>query len=254
MIRVPDSHNLNRLPRHLESLIRTLFLALKDGVYTLSSFILTEQRSFLFLRQSGLASVPAIFHPLRECIGLAGQGWDDLGKPWHDLASLWLRAEQIVVKTGQSDVAYDEIMSSAIPQGLKNWMIYRKLQQDCPAPAETFGNEFTRYLDGLQWEVITKGDGVLQHIWCRPGKTGIVVLLVGLYWQAIYSGSGKKWASNVKHVDAIFRAIIAAPSLYATYIFSACASLTDSPRQSAKRRQVEIHGAESTSPAKRARK
>ena len=57
-----------------------------------------------------------------------------------------------------------------------------------------------------------KGDAILDQIWCRPGKTGVVFLLVGLHWQAVYSGAGKKWERNLKLVDSIFRTILAAPS------------------------------------------
>jgi len=87
------------------------------------------------------------------------------------------------------------------------------MQTDPTPPGESFGNDFTNFLGNLPWSSITKGDGILQQVWCCPGKTGIVFLLVGLHWQAVYSGAGKKWERNVKLVDNIFRTILTAPSL-----------------------------------------
>jgi hypothetical protein len=58
----------------------------------------------------------------------------------------------------------------------------------------------------------------MDEIWCRPGKTGIVILLVGLHWQALYSGAGKKWVSNIERVATIFDAILGVPSLYVALI------------------------------------
>jgi hypothetical protein len=60
---------------------------------------------------------------------------------------------------------------------------------------------------------MTKGDAVLDQIWCRPGKTGIIVFLVGLYWQSEYSGAGNAWSDNMTLVNRIFHAILDAPTL-----------------------------------------
>jgi hypothetical protein len=95
---------------------------------------------------------------------------------------------------------------------------------DCPRPGEEFGNEFTDYLVGLPWTSLATGNGIMDEMWCRPGRTGTIVLLVGLYWQALYSGAGKKWASNLERVETIFRAILNAPALY---VFLSLYSLCD---------------------------
>ena len=87
------------------------------------------------------------------------------------------------------------------------------MRNDAPRPAESFRNEFTDYLVGLPWTSVADKSAIMDEIWCRPGKTGIVILLVGLHWQALYSGAGKKWVSNIERVATIFDAILEVPSL-----------------------------------------
>lgn len=163
--------------------------------------------------QPGLGSVPATLQHLREEVGLAGQAWIDLGKPWHTLAGLWLRADAHLARTGRGDVEYDEARKSSLPGPLRDWVWSTLLRRDSQRPAESFGDEFTKYLKDLPWDTMTKDDAILEQIWCRAGKTGTIVLLVGLYWQAEYSGAGETWKNNMKLVDKIFRAILDAPAL-----------------------------------------
>jgi hypothetical protein len=92
------------------------------------------------------------------------------------------------------------------------------MRADAPRPAESFGNEYTNYLVDLPWSSMADKNAIMDEIWCRPGKTGIVVFLVGLHWQAMYSGAGKKWASNIERVETIFNAILEAPSLYVHFL------------------------------------
>ena len=65
--------------------------------------------------QPGLASVPQSLLTIREEAGLAGQGWEDLGKSWHTLAALWLRAETRLSKSGRTDLKYAEVHASSLP-------------------------------------------------------------------------------------------------------------------------------------------
>jgi hypothetical protein len=142
-----------------------------------------------------------------------GDGWENGGTPWHSLAAIWLRAEGILAKTGRNDLQFKEIHASSLPPAIKDWMCSRIMQTDAIPPAESFGNDYTDFLGNLPWTSMIKGNAVLDQVWCRPGKTGIVFLLVGLHWQAVYSGAGKKWERNLKLVDTIFRTILAVPSL-----------------------------------------
>ena len=71
------------------------------------------------------------------------------------------------------------------------------MRNDATRPQESFGKEFTRYLEQLPWDSMIGGDEILKQIWCRPGRSGVIVLLVGLYWQAVYSGGGKEWKGNI---------------------------------------------------------
>lgn len=119
----------------------------------------------------------------------------------------------MLVRTGRNDLQFKEIHASALPTEIKDWMCSKIMQTEPTLPQESFGNDYTNFLGSLPWSSMTKGDEILNQVWCRPGRTGIVFLLVGLHWQALYSGAGKKWERNVKLVDSIFQAILAAPSL-----------------------------------------
>jgi len=82
---------------------------------------------------------------------------------------------------------------------------------DARPPADSFGKVFTAYLKGLSSSNMKDRGTVMTEIWCRPGKTGILGLLLCLYWQAEYSGAGNDWKQNMKRVEDIFNAISAEP-------------------------------------------
>jgi hypothetical protein len=180
---------------------------------------------------------------MREEIGLSGDGWVDLGERWHKLAALWLRAETLLGKSGQGDLTFKTIFDSNLPDPLKEWLSTRILRTDAARPGESFGKEFTTYLVNLPWGVFADGNGIMNELWCRPGKTGIIIFLVGLYWQAVYSGSGKTWASNLERVETIFRAILKAPALYVAIFLCFTIELIVVTRQREKRGRAESSGA-----------
>ena len=87
------------------------------------------------------------------------------------------------------------------------------MKTDMKPPSDTFGKVLTDYLNGLPSTASDIGGTVMAAIWCRPGKTSILGLLLCLYWQAEYSGGGKDLQANMKHVEGIFNAILAEPTL-----------------------------------------
>ena len=160
----------------------------------------------------GLSGVPAVLQPLREEIGLAGEAWAALGPAWQALASLWLCAEACVSKSGWTDLTFNEIHKSAIPNEWKEWMNAKLMKIDAKQPADTFRKVLTDYLSGLPSTALKVGGTVMTQVWCRPGKTGIIGLLLCLYWQAEYSGAGRDWKANVQRIECIFNAILAQPN------------------------------------------
>lgn len=178
-----------------------------------------------------------------EDIGLAGEGWVDLRECWHKLAALWLRAETLLGKSGQGNLTFKTIFDSTLPGPLKDWLSTRILHTDATRPGELFRKEFTAYLVNLPWGVFADGNGIMDEFWCRPGKTGIIIFLVGLYWQAVYSGSGKTWASNLERIETIFHAILKAPALYITLFLHFTIELNDITRQHKKCGRAESSGA-----------
>jgi len=87
------------------------------------------------------------------------------------------------------------------------------MKTDAKRPSDTFGKVFTDYLNGLLSTTSNIGGTAMAAIWCHPGKTGILGLLLCLYWQAEYSGGGNDWKANIKRVESIFSAILAEPTL-----------------------------------------
>jgi len=155
---------------------------------------------------------PSLQH-LREEVGLSGESWEALGTAWHNLALLWLRAEATLGKSGRTDLSFNEIRMSSIPEEWKDWMSSKLLRTDSTRPSASFGKTFTNYLQGLPASAFKIGGTTMSEVWSRPGKTGILGLILCLYWQAEYSGAGKDWEKNIKRVESIFNAILAIPEL-----------------------------------------
>jgi len=150
---------------------------------------------------------------LHEEVGLAGKAWDSLGADWQALAALWLRTETALSKSGRTDLTFNEIRTSSIPDDWKEWMNAKLMKTDAKRPTESFGQVLTDYLKGLPLSVLKIGGTVMTQLWCRPGKTGILGLILCLYWQAEYSGAGHDWNVNMKCVEHIFNVILAEPDL-----------------------------------------
>ena len=117
------------------------------------------------------------------------------------------------MRAARSDLTFNEIRLSDIPDAWKEWMYAKNLCSDSPKPTETFGQVLTDYLAALPSSTHKSGGTVMDQIWCRPGKTGIFGLLVCLYWQAEYSGAGNDWIKNLKCVWNILNAILSDPGL-----------------------------------------
>jgi len=119
----------------------------------------------------------------------------------------------LLSKSGRTELSFDEIRKSSIPEDWKEWMYSKLMKTDAKRPAESFGHVITNYLNGLPPTTLTIGGMVMTEIWCRPGKTGILGLILCLYWQAEHSGAGNDWIENMKRVEGIFNAILADPDL-----------------------------------------
>jgi hypothetical protein len=72
--------------------------------------------------------MPSALLYLREEVRLSGAPWESFGAKWQALASLWLRAEATLVKSGHSTLSYNEIDQSSIPEEWKDWMSSKLLR------------------------------------------------------------------------------------------------------------------------------
>ncbi|KIM87690.1 hypothetical protein PILCRDRAFT_4104 [Piloderma croceum F 1598] len=164
-------------------------------------------------RSQGLSGVPPSLQHFRQEVGLSGPAWESMGVQWKALAALWLRTEILLAKSGRTDLSFTQVHKSSIAEEWKEWMNAKLMSVDARPPAASFGKVFTNYLMGLPSSTMEKKGTVMTEIWCRPGKTGIIGLLLCLYWQAEFSGAGNDWKMNMKRVEDIFNAISAEHSL-----------------------------------------
>jgi hypothetical protein len=136
-----------------------------------------------------------------------------MGAEWQALGSLWLRADTALIRSARTDLSFKEIHQLSIPDAWKEWMFAKAMKIDAPCPSEAFGKVFTEYLRGLPASTHAIGGTVMDQAWSRSGRTGVIGLVLCLYWQAVYSGAGKDWHTNFKLIECIFNAILAIPEL-----------------------------------------
>ena len=113
-----------------------------------------------------------------------------MGAEWQALASLWLRAEKALFRSSRTDLSFDEVHKSSILEEWKDWIYAKIMKTDAKRPSASFRKAFTNYLGGLPSDTVAIGGAVMDNIWCRPGKTGILGLMLCLYWQGEYSALG----------------------------------------------------------------
>jgi len=166
-----------------------------------------------FSSQPALSDVPASLLHLREEIGLAGDAWKSMGTDWQALSALWLRAEALITRSARPDLLFTQICKSAIPDHWKEWMNAKLMKTDVDRPPKAFGMVLTDYLKGVPSSRPEGRSTVMSEIWCRPGVTGIIGLLVCLHWQAKDSGAQNEWMENVKRVEHIYNSILSVTDL-----------------------------------------
>lgn len=160
-----------------------------------------------------LSGVPASLQYLCKEVGIAGLDWKSLGAEWKALAAQWLHAEILLSKTGRTDLSFAEIHVSSIPDAWKDWMSTKVMNTDAHCPTQAFRSVFTDYLNKLPLSTMAIEGTVMTEIWCRPGTTSIIGLLLCLYWLAEFSSAGHDWKANLAHVGYIFNAILGQPEL-----------------------------------------
>jgi len=150
---------------------------------------------------------------LYEDVGLASDTWNSLGTEWQTLTTLWVRAEVLIARSGRPDLSFTQIRKSAIPDDWKQWMNSKLMKTDVEPPTNAFGKVLTDYLKGVPSTTPEGRSTVMSELWCRPGVTGIIGLLVCLCWQAKDTGLQSEWKENVKRVEQIYNSILAVTDL-----------------------------------------
>jgi hypothetical protein len=136
-----------------------------------------------------------------------------MGVEWQALGSLWLRTDTALIRSARTDLSLTEIHQLFIPDAWKQWMFAKAMKTDATRPSEAFGNVFTEYLRTLPASTHAIDGTVMDQPWSRSGRTGVIGLVLCLYWQAVYSGAGTDWHANFELMERIFNAILAIPEL-----------------------------------------
>ena len=163
----------------------------------MSALILFNWRtSHLILYDSvRLTGIPAILSAIQEDLGLLCPEWDSLGESWHEFAWKWLTAEITLAKASRNMMGIDELQSSDVPTALKAWEEAQitKAEFDANILTEQFGDEMRKWWDMLGFKQDWEVNHLLAFIWCKNGKVGIAMLVLGMRWWADKSGAGKEW-------------------------------------------------------------
>ena len=141
-------------------------------------------------------------------VGLAGQDCESLGPTWQTLGALWLHTKKLFSKSRRTDLSFNEICKSSIPKEWKDWMFAKLMKTNSKCPMESFSKVFTMYLSGLPSGATVTNCTIMNEMWCCQGKTGIIRLILCLYWQPSFSGTGNDWKANMQHVEDIFNTIL----------------------------------------------
>ena len=116
-------------------------------------------------------------------------------------------------KSGHIDLSFNEIYQSSGLAEWEEWMYAKVMKTDEKYLVKLFEKVFTNYLNGLMSSIMVIKATVMTEIWCHPGKTGIIGLLLCFYWQAKYSGSENECTANIKHIEYIFNSILVEPNM-----------------------------------------
>jgi hypothetical protein len=54
---------------------------------------------------------------------------------------------------------------------------------------------------------------ILKYLWCRDGRTGLVMLVLGMHWWADKSGGGNAWKAVMREMIEMFESLENAPDL-----------------------------------------
>jgi hypothetical protein len=159
--------------------------------------------------------IPALFSAIRGDLGLLHPDWEWLGPEWHTFVRKWLCAETALAKSGGAIVSAPELQETDLPPLLKLWGVAQinKASFDQDIVTEEFGKEMLSWWDGLGLKRNRGADHILSFPWCRNGKAGVVMLVLGMRWWADKSGGGKQWVRVLKEMTIMWELISAAPNL-----------------------------------------
>jgi hypothetical protein len=162
-----------------------------------------------------VGGIPPVFSAIRGDLGLLHPDWEWLGPQGHEFVQKWLIAETALAKYGGGIISAPDLQETNLPPLLKVWGVaqIRKASFDHNIVTKEFGKEMLTWWDGLGVKQNRSADDILRFLWCRNGKVGIVLLILGMRWWADKSGAEKEWVRVLKEMTIMWELISAAPSL-----------------------------------------
>jgi hypothetical protein len=112
-------------------------------------------------------------------------------------------------KASRNMMGVDELQSSDVSTALKVWgkAQITKAEFDANILTEWFGDEMQKWWDGLGFKQDWEVNRLLAFTWCKNGKVGIAMLVLGMCWWA------DKWTRVLGEITAMWELIAVAPSL-----------------------------------------
>ena len=139
--------------------------------------------------------------------------WDSLGDNWQEFVQKWLKAEKVLGRAGGNIIEVEELQSSNLPAALKAWGTAQISEAEFDADILTigFGNEMWKWWDALGLKKDQDADRLSNFAWCRNGKVGIAMLVLGMHWWVDRSGAGNDWMRVLNEMLEMWELITAAP-------------------------------------------
>ena len=123
-------------------------------------------------------------------------------------------AEVMLVRLVKPPMTVVDVKTTQLPLALQDWAVCQiaKLEFSSTQVCENIGAKTLKWWKGLN--VGRKDvDDIFNYAWCRDGRTGIVMLILGMHWWADRSGGGNEWQMVMREMSNMFEKLANAPSL-----------------------------------------
>jgi len=133
---------------------------------------------------------------------------------WQEFARKWLTAEIMLVRLVKPPMRLVDVKETGLPSALQDWALAQisKVEFSSAQVPADFGAQMLNWWKGLNVGQKDVSD-IFKYLWCRDGRTGLVMLVLGMHWWADKSGGGKAWKAVMREMIEMFESLGNAPDL-----------------------------------------